>query len=49
MRNAEPNPVRVPLRLAVAFIWLATGMISAFVSASEGLRLLERTATKGVQ
>ena len=30
----------IPLRLSVAFIWLATGIISAFISADQGRELL---------
>jgi uncharacterized protein YbjT (DUF2867 family) len=39
--------LRIPLRLAIAFIWLATGVVSAFFSTAEGFRLLERVGITG--
>jgi uncharacterized protein YbjT (DUF2867 family) len=39
--------LRVPLRLSVAFIWLATGLVSATVSAGQGFELLEHVGLTG--
>lgn len=44
---ARLRHVRVPLRLSVAFIWLGTGILSATVSASEGLSLLKQIGIDG--
>jgi hypothetical protein len=44
---ARLSPLRVPLRLSVAFIWLATGIVSAVFAADEGLRLLARVGITG--
>lgn len=38
---------RTPLRLSIAFIWLATGLISALVSADQGLDLLRQVGITG--
>lgn len=38
---------KVPLRLSVAFIWIATGVVSAFLSPAEGFALLERIGMTG--
>jgi uncharacterized protein YbjT (DUF2867 family) len=45
--HARLTHLRVPLRLTVAFIWLATGIVSAFFSAAEGLRLLQQIGVTG--
>jgi uncharacterized protein YbjT (DUF2867 family) len=39
--------LRVPLRWSIAFIWLATGLISMFVSADEGYSLLRQVGITG--
>ena len=46
--SARLNPLRIPLRLSVAFIWIATGVISACISQTEGLRLLEQVGLTGM-
>ncbi len=38
---------KVPLRLSVALIWIATGVVSAFLSPAEGFALLERIGMTG--
>lgn len=45
--QARLTHLRVPLRLSVAFIWLATGLISATVSQREGFDLLARIGITG--
>ncbi len=45
--HARLTPWRVPLRLSVAFIWLATGVVSAFFAVDEGFRLLARIGITG--
>jgi uncharacterized protein YbjT (DUF2867 family) len=46
--HARLQHLRVPLRLSVAFIWLATGLISAFVYPErESLALLAQTGITG--
>jgi uncharacterized protein YbjT (DUF2867 family) len=45
--HARLAHLRVPLRLTVAFIWLATGIVSAFVSTAEGYKLLEQVGITG--
>jgi uncharacterized protein YbjT (DUF2867 family) len=39
--------LRLPLRWAIAFIWLITGVVSAFVSAAAGFKLLEQVGITG--
>jgi uncharacterized protein YbjT (DUF2867 family) len=39
--------LRLPLRWSIAFIWLVTGIVSAFVSTAEGFRLLEQIGISG--
>ncbi len=39
--------LRVPLRLSVAFIWLATGLVSMFVSTQTGYELLAQVGITG--
>lgn len=39
--------LRLPLRLSVAFIWLATGLISMFFSADQGYELLRQVGVAG--
>jgi uncharacterized protein YbjT (DUF2867 family) len=47
--HARLRHLRVPLRLSVAFVWMATGLISAFVyPEKESLALLARTGITGV-
>jgi hypothetical protein len=47
--HARLQHLRVPLRLSVAFIWTATGLISAFVYPEKGsLALLAQTGITGV-
>jgi uncharacterized protein YbjT (DUF2867 family) len=46
-RHARLTHLRVLLRLSIAFIWLATGLISAFISAPEGFNLLEQIGITG--
>src|SRR5262249_54077545 len=45
--QARLTHLRVSLRLSVAFIWLATGVISATVSHREGFDLLARIGITG--
>ena len=45
--NARMNPWRLPLRVTVAFIWIATGVVSALISPAEGMRLLEQVGFTG--
>src|SRR5262249_10338785 len=45
--HARLSPLRVPLRLSVAFIWLATGLISMFASADLGYQLLREIGISG--
>lgn len=45
--HARLAHVRLPLRLSIAFIWLATGIISAFISESEGFELLQQIGIRG--
>lgn len=45
--HARLSHLRVPLRLSVAFIWLATGIISAFVSTAAGFELLRQVGVAG--
>jgi uncharacterized protein YbjT (DUF2867 family) len=45
--HARLAHVRLPLRLSVAFIWLATGIISAFVSTQQGFELLTQVGITG--
>jgi uncharacterized protein YbjT (DUF2867 family) len=46
-RHALLTHLRVPLRLSIAFIWLATGLVSAFISATEGFALLAQIGITG--
>jgi uncharacterized protein YbjT (DUF2867 family) len=46
-RYARLTHLRVPLRLAIAFIWLTTGLVSAFISAGEGFSLLRQIGITG--
>jgi nucleoside-diphosphate-sugar epimerase len=39
--------LRLPLRLSIAFIWLVTGIVSAFVSSADGFRLLAQIGITG--
>lgn len=39
--------LKLPLRLSVAFIWLATGFVSAFVSTTLGFELLRQVGLTG--
>ena len=39
--------LRPILRLSIAFIWLATGIVSAFASTAQGFELLRRWASPG--
>jgi hypothetical protein len=39
--------LRLPLRLSIAFVWLVTGIVSAFVSSAEGFRLLAQIGITG--
>lgn len=39
--------LKIPLRLSVAFIWLATGIVSAFISTAEGFDLLRQVGITG--
>ncbi|MGE3808920.1 MAG: SDR family oxidoreductase [Gemmataceae bacterium] len=39
--------VRLPLRLSVAFIWLATGIVSVFFSVKDGYALLSQVGITG--
>jgi uncharacterized protein YbjT (DUF2867 family)/uncharacterized membrane protein YphA (DoxX/SURF4 family) len=39
--------LRLPLRLSIAFIWLATGIVSAFVSTDRGFALLRQVGITG--
>jgi uncharacterized protein YbjT (DUF2867 family)/uncharacterized membrane protein YphA (DoxX/SURF4 family) len=45
--HARLTHLRVPLRLSVAFIWLATGVVSAFVSTEQGFELLRQIGVTG--
>jgi uncharacterized protein YbjT (DUF2867 family) len=45
--HARLAPLRVPLRLCVAFVWVATGVISAFFSTAQGYELLGRVGITG--
>src|SRR5262249_20181937 len=45
--HARLAPLRVPLRLSVAFIWLATGVICMFFSVGQGYDLLRRVGLTG--
>jgi len=45
--HARVALLRLPLRWSIAFIWLATGIVSAFVSTAEGFRLLEQVGING--
>jgi hypothetical protein len=45
--HARLTFLRMPLRLTVAFIWLATGLISMFVSADHGYELLRQVGITG--
>jgi uncharacterized protein YbjT (DUF2867 family) len=46
--HARLKPLRVPLRLSVAFIWIASGIVSAFLyPESESRALLERVGITG--
>ncbi len=45
--NARMNPWRLPLRLTIAFIWIATGVVSAFISPAQGLQLLDQIGITG--
>lgn len=41
--------LRLPLRLAIAFVWIYTGIISAFVyPVEDSLKMLERTGLTGI-
>ena len=41
--------LRLPLRLAIAFVWIYTGIISAFVyPVEDSLQMLERTGLTGI-
>ena len=44
---ARLTHLQIPLRLTVAFIWLATGIISAFVSTEMGFQLLRDIGITG--
>jgi len=47
--HARLSQLRIPLRLTVAFIWIATGIVSAFLySPSESLAMLERVGLSGL-
>jgi hypothetical protein len=41
------RPLKLPLRLSIAFVWLATGIISATVSADRGIDLLAQIGITG--
>lgn len=46
--HARLTPLRVPLRLSIAFVWVATALISAFVyPEKESLALLAQTGISG--
>ncbi|MCC6419573.1 MAG: NAD(P)H-binding protein [Gemmataceae bacterium] len=45
--HARLAPLRVPLRLSIAFVWLATGIICAFISVAQGYELLGRVGLTG--
>jgi hypothetical protein len=45
--RARLTHLRVPLRLSIAFIWLATGLISALVSSELGFELLREVGVTG--
>ncbi|OAI54005.1 hypothetical protein AYO44_03740 [Planctomycetaceae bacterium SCGC AG-212-F19] len=45
--HARLTHLRLPLRLSIAFIWLATGFISATVSRRQGFDLLEQIGITG--
>ncbi|MBY0527013.1 MAG: NAD(P)H-binding protein [Gemmataceae bacterium] len=45
--HARIANLRLPLRWSIAFVWLATGIVSAFFSTAEGFELLRQVGITG--